>query len=53
MIGETAENYVVDVFVYVLMGNHYHILLRTNRADLSKCMLAKVTIGDFQIYPFT
>ncbi|MDM8540259.1 transposase [Desulfococcaceae bacterium HSG9] len=27
--GETAENYVVDIFVYVLMGNHCHILLRT------------------------
>ncbi len=38
VIGETAKNYVADIFAYVLMGNHYHILLRTNRADLSKCM---------------
>ncbi len=38
VIGETAKNCVAAVFVYVLMGNHCHILLRTNRADLSKCM---------------
>ena len=28
----------VDIFAYVLMGNHYHILLRTNQANLSKSM---------------
>jgi REP element-mobilizing transposase RayT len=37
-IGEMAENYDVDIFAYVLMSNHYHILLRTNRANLSKSM---------------
>ncbi len=26
-IGEMADNYDVDIFAYVLMGNHYHILL--------------------------
>jgi putative transposase len=37
-IGEMADNYDVDIFAYVLMGNHYHILLRTNQANLSKSM---------------
>ncbi|MDM8555690.1 transposase [Desulfococcaceae bacterium HSG7] len=32
VIGETAENYVADIFVYVLMGNHCHILLRTDES---------------------
>lgn len=38
VIGEMAENNEVDIFAYVLMSNHYHILLRTNRANLSKSM---------------
>ena len=37
-IGEMADIYDVDVFAYVLMSNHYHILLRTNQANLSKSM---------------
>ncbi|MDP2643301.1 MAG: transposase [Desulfobacterales bacterium] len=37
-IGEMADNYDVDIFAYVLMSNHYHILLRTNQANLSKSM---------------
>ncbi len=28
----------MDVFAYVLLDNHYHILLRTNRPNLSKAM---------------
>ena len=35
-IGEMADNYDVDIFAYVLLGNH--ILLRTNQANLSKSM---------------
>ena len=37
-IGEMADNYDVDIFAYVLIGNHYHILSRTNQANLSKSM---------------
>ncbi|MDY6973082.1 MAG: transposase [Thermodesulfobacteriota bacterium] len=37
-IGEMSERFEVDVYAYVLMGNHYHILLKTNRANLSKAM---------------
>lgn len=38
VIGEMSGNYDVDIFAYVLMSNHYHILLRTNQANLSKSM---------------
>ncbi len=34
-----SERFEIDVFTWVLMGNHYHLLLRTNRANLSKSML--------------
>ncbi|MDD3022162.1 MAG: transposase [Alphaproteobacteria bacterium] len=38
VIGEMADRYVVDVYAYVFMNNHYHMLLRTNQANLSKSM---------------
>jgi REP element-mobilizing transposase RayT len=37
-IGQMSERYDVDIFAYVLMDNHYHLLLRTNNANLSKSM---------------
>jgi putative transposase len=37
-ISDLAERFEIDVFAYVLMGNHYHLLLKTNRANLSKSM---------------
>lgn len=37
-IGEMAGRFGVDLFAYVLMDNHYHLLLRTNQANLSKSM---------------
>jgi len=37
-IGEMSERFVVDVCAYVLMDNHYHMLLKTWRANLSKAM---------------
>jgi REP element-mobilizing transposase RayT len=33
-----SERFDVDIFAYVLMDNHYHLLLRTNSANLSKSM---------------
>jgi len=38
VIGEMSDQYRVDIFAYTLMDNHYHILLRTNHANLSKSM---------------
>ena len=37
-IGEMSERFEIDVSAYVLMGNHYHLLLKTNRSNLSKSM---------------
>ncbi len=37
-LGEAADRFRLDVFAYVLMGNHYHLLLRTNQTNLSKAM---------------
>jgi putative transposase len=37
-LGEAAERLKLDVFAFVLMDNHYHLLLRTNLGNLSKAM---------------
>jgi len=37
-VGEMSERFEMDIFAYVLMGNHYHLLVKTNRSNLSKCM---------------
>jgi len=33
-----SERFEVEIFAYVLMNNHYHLLLKTRRANLSKAM---------------
>lgn len=35
---ESRENYKVEVHCYVLMSNHFHFLLRTREANLSRFM---------------
>jgi len=37
-LGDISERFQIDIFAYVLMSNHYHLLMRTNRANLSKTM---------------
>jgi len=37
-LGEIRERFEIDIFAYVLMDNHYHLLIRTKRANLSKAM---------------
>jgi REP element-mobilizing transposase RayT len=37
-LGEMASRYDIDIYAYVLMGNHYHLLLKTHDANLSKAM---------------
>jgi REP element-mobilizing transposase RayT len=37
-LGEMSERFEIDIFAYMLMDNHYHLLFRTNRANLSKSM---------------
>ena len=36
--GEMSQRFEVDICAYVLMDNHYHLLMRTRRANLSKNM---------------
>ncbi len=38
LLGTLRDQYNVEVHAYVLMGNHYHLLLKTNEANLSKAM---------------
>jgi putative transposase len=37
-VGEMSERFEMDIFAYVLMGNHYHLLVRTRQANLKKAM---------------
>jgi len=37
-IGQMSERFEIDIFAYVLMDNHYHLLIKTRRANLSKAM---------------
>lgn len=37
-VGQFSERFKIDIFAYVLMDNHYHLLIRTQRANLSKAM---------------
>ena len=38
VLKEISERFEVDIFAYVLMRNHYHLLIRTNHPNLSKSM---------------
>lgn len=38
VIGEMCARFDMEVYAWVLMTNHYHLLLKTNRANLSKGM---------------
>jgi len=37
-IGQMSERFDNEIFAYVLMDNHYHLLLRTPKANLSRSM---------------
>jgi len=37
-VGEMSQRFAIDIFAYVLMDNHYHLLVRTQRANLQKAM---------------
>jgi REP element-mobilizing transposase RayT len=38
LLGEVVERYGVKMHAYVLMGNHYHLLVQTPHANLSRAM---------------
>jgi REP element-mobilizing transposase RayT len=33
-----SERFDIDILAYVLMDNHYHLLVRTRRANLKRAM---------------
>lgn len=37
-VGEMSERFDIDIFAYVLMDHHYHLLARSRRANLKKAM---------------
>ena len=37
-LGEKAQRFEIELFDYVMMNNHYHPLLHTPRANLSRAM---------------
>jgi len=38
LLGELSERFDIEVYAYVLMNNHYHFLVKTLDANLSKAM---------------
>ncbi len=38
MVGELSARFNIEIYAYVLMRNHYHLLLKTVDANLSKSM---------------
>ena len=38
LLGEMSNRFAVEVHAYVLMDNHYHLLLRTPAANASQAM---------------
>ena len=38
VVGGISERFEIDIFAYVLMDNHYHLLIRTQQANLSKAL---------------
>ena len=38
LMGELSERFDIEIYAYVLMANHYHLLLRTREPNLSRSM---------------
>ena len=38
ILGKMSERFEIEVYAYVLMNNHYHLLLKTNKPNISKSM---------------
>jgi putative transposase len=38
LLEELVERFNIEVHAYMLMGNHYHLLIKTNDANVSKAM---------------
>jgi len=40
--GEMVSRYAIDIYAHVLMGNHYHLLLKTHDVNLSKAIPGRI-----------
>ena len=38
ILGNMSERFEIEVYAYVLINNHYHLLLKTNKPNISKGM---------------
>ena len=38
LLAELSERFNFEIYAYMLMGNHYHLLLKTRDANLSRAM---------------
>jgi putative transposase len=38
LLADLSDRFEIDIYAYVLMGNHYHLLLHTRKPNLSKAM---------------
>jgi REP-associated tyrosine transposase len=38
LLGKASDRFDIEIYAYVLMTNHYHILLKTNESNLSRSM---------------
>ena len=38
ILGQMSERFEIEVYAYVLMDNHYHLLLKTNKPNISQSM---------------
>ncbi len=36
ILGRVSERFDIDIYAFVLMNNHYHLLIKTNKANLSR-----------------
>ncbi|WP_347273048.1 transposase [Candidatus Kuenenia sp.] len=48
IVGNIESRYGINVYVFVLMSNHYHILLETPHANLSRAI--QRLNGDYALY---
>ena len=47
VLKEMSERFEVDIFAYVLMRNHYHLLIRTKSAQF----VQKHAVGRYDLHP--
>ncbi|MCP3687264.1 MAG: hypothetical protein GY784_02515, partial [Gammaproteobacteria bacterium] len=38
ILGDMSDRFDIDIYAYVLMDNHYHLLLKTNKPNISTSM---------------